>query len=196
VITATQMLESMTYNSTPTRAEASDVANAVLDGTDAVMLSGETAVGQYPVETVRTMDRIVREAEREIRPMMPPPTSVEMNTNAFCSAAARLAQDIKASGLAALTRSGGAAQSLSSLRPGIPIFALCERSDLARQLNLWRGVIPLVVDAGPAIEEASATIGRELRHRALLPPGSEVVVVGVAPETPELKVDFIRLITV
>ena len=196
VITATQMLESMTYNSTPTRAEASDVANAVLDGSDAVMLSGETAVGTFPVETVRTMDRIVREAEREARPMMSPPTAFEPNTNAFCFAAATLAQDIKATALAALTRSGGAAQSLSSLRPGIPVFALCERSDLARQLNLWRGVIPLVIDAGPAIEEASATIGRELRRKALLPPGSDVVVVGVAPETPELKVDFIRLITV
>jgi pyruvate kinase len=196
VITATQMLESMTYNSTPTRAEASDVANAVLDGSDAVMLSGETAIGSFPVETVSTMSRIIREAEMEVRPMLPPPLSREPNTNAFCSAAARLAADIGASALAALTRSGGTAQSLSSLRPQMPVFALCEREDLARHLNLWRGVIPIVIHRNGAIEEAYMTIARELSRKALLPPGSEVVVVGVAPESPQLKTDFIRLITV
>jgi pyruvate kinase len=196
VITATQMLETMTYNTTPTRAEASDVANAVLDGSDAVMLSGETAIGTFPVETVGTMARIIREAELEVRPMLPPALSREPNTNAFCSAAARLAADIGASALAALTRSGGTAQSLSSLRPHMPVFALCEREDIARHLNLWRGIIPLVINRESAIEEASLTIARELRSKALLPPGSDVVVVGVAPESPEQRTDFIRLITV
>jgi pyruvate kinase len=186
----------MTYNTTPTRAEASDVANAVLDGSDAVMLSGETAIGTFPVETVGTMARIIREAELEVRPMLPPALSREPNTNAFCSAAARLAADIGASALAALTRSGGTAQSLSSLRPHMPVFALCEREDIARHLNLWRGIIPLVINRESAIEEASLTIARELRSKALLPPGSDVVVVGVAPESPEQRTDFIRLITV
>jgi pyruvate kinase len=196
VITATQMLESMTHNSTPTRAEASDVANAVLDGTDAVMLSGETAIGSYPIETVRTMDRIIREAEIEASPMNPPATSRLADTNAFCSAAARLAADLGVDALAALTRTGGTAQSLSSLRPHMPIFALMDRPDLARFLNLWRGVIPLVIEHGPAIEETWLTIAREVGRKSLLPPGSDVVVVGVSPNSIDGRTDFIRLIRI
>jgi pyruvate kinase len=194
VITATQMLESMTYNSLPTRAEASDVANAVLDGSDAVMLSGETAIGIYPIETVKTMDKIIREAESEPQPLQPPATSIEANTNAFCSAAANLAADVDAAGLAALTRSGGSARSLSSLRPTVPVFALCETEQLARALNLWRGIIPFVIHSGEAIEDASLTIARELRRKGWLEVGSKVVMVGVAPESQEARTDFIRLV--
>jgi pyruvate kinase len=196
VITATQMLESMTYNSLPTRAEASDVANAVLDGSDAVMLSGETAVGHYPVETVRTMDRIIREAETETMSLREPASSFEPDTNAFCSAAARLAAEMGVSALAALTRSGGTARSLSSIRPALPIFALCTSETLARSLNLWRGVVPLVIDPGQAIEEASGIIARVLHDRALLQPGSEIVIVGVSPASPYARTDFIRLMEI
>jgi pyruvate kinase len=194
VITATQMLESMTYARTPTRAEASDVANAVFDGTDAVMLSGETAVGQFPIETVRTMDRIVREAELATgrEPVERPAVT---STAALCSAAVHLATDIGATALAALTRDGGTAQILSSLRPSMPVFALSEEHELARRLNLWRGVFPLVIDRAPDIEEASHTIAHELRTRAQLPVGSKVVIVGVPPESTIARTDFIRLIT-
>ncbi|MPZ48399.1 MAG: pyruvate kinase [Dehalococcoidia bacterium] len=196
VITATQMLESMTHNSVPTRAEASDVANAVLDGSDAVMLSGETAIGSYPIETVRTMDKIIREAETEPRPLHSPATSLEANTNAFCSAAATLATHVGAAGLAALTRSGGSARSLSSLRPGIPVFALCGSDQLAHGLNLWRGVIPFVIRSSHGIEDASQTIARELGMKGWLDSGSKVVIVGVSPESQEARTDFIRLVEV
>src|SRR3712207_3694151 len=119
------MLESMIANPRPTRAEASDVANAVFDGTDAVMLSGETAVGKYPVETVRTMDRIVREAESQPADPLPRHTLPPSTMVGFCSAAVKLANDVGAAGLAALTRTGENAQTLSALRPEMPVFALC-----------------------------------------------------------------------
>ncbi|MGE0058075.1 MAG: pyruvate kinase [Dehalococcoidia bacterium] len=196
VITATQMLESMTYNSIPTRAEASDVANAVVDGTDAVMLSGETAVGKYPVETVTTMDRIVREAEGQPLDPLPrlemPPSSMV----GFCTAAVKLANDVGASALAALTRNGENAQTLSALRPELPIFALCEDQRQIYQLNVRHGILPLHIERPGAIEEVSATIGREIAARNLLPEGSRVIVVGVAPGSITGRTDFIRLITV
>ena len=143
-ITATQMLESMTRSPHPTRAEASDIANAVLDGTDAVMLSGETAAGAYPVEAVRAMDRIVREAESlPVRPVVIEPES-RSEEHAVCEAAVGLAEQVNAAALAALTRSGRTAQTLSSLWPRMPIFSLIrEHEALSRRLLLWRGRGPL-----------------------------------------------------
>jgi pyruvate kinase len=196
VITATQMLESMTYNSIPTRAEASDVANAVIDGTDAVMLSGETAVGRYPVETVMTMDRIVREAESQPLDPLPKLEMARSSMLGFCTAAVRLADDVGASALAALTRTGENAQTLSVLRPEMPIFALCEDERQIYQLNVRHGIFPFHIKRSPAIEEASATIGREIASRNLLPEGSRIIVVGVAPGSLTGRTDFIRLITV
>jgi pyruvate kinase len=196
VITATQMLESMTYNSIPTRAEASDVANAVFDGTDAVMLSGETAVGRYPVETVLTMDRIVREAEGQPLDPLPRLELAKSSMVGFCTAAVRLADDIGASALAALTRNGENAQTLSALRPEMPIFALCEDQRQIYQLNVRHGILPLHIQRSGAIEEVSAIIGREIASRDLLPEGSRVIVVGVAPGSITGRTDFIRMITV
>ena len=196
VITATQMLESMTYNSTPTRAEASDVANAVFEGSDAVMLSGETAVGSYPIEAVRTMDRIVREAEsHSLRPLSEPvfPPS---NMVGFCSAAVRLAVDVDAAAIAALTRTGENAKILSALRPRMPIIALCEDEALLSTLTMWEAILPLHMDHPPAIEEASEIIRREIEGKGMLPSGSQVIVVGVSPGSTTGRTDFIRLITV
>jgi pyruvate kinase len=125
VITATQMLESMTTNPQPTRAEASDVFNAILDGTDAVMLSGETAIGHYPVETVRMMQRIAAQAEIALpdwqRRDMPGRSSL---SRAIADAAVRLACDTRARALVVVTRSGYTARLISSLRPPMPIIAL------------------------------------------------------------------------
>lgn len=194
VITATQMLESMTYSPQPTRAEASDVANAVLDGTDAVMLSGETAVGQYPVAAVRAMVRIIREAETLTAPALSTAHRRPTRAHAVCYAAATLASEIGAEALAAFTRSGRTAQILSKLRPAVPTFALCERQATARQLALWRGVIPLVVEENGRREEVTARIARELRARALVAKGSSVIVVGAAPGGPAGRTNFIRLL--
>ncbi len=196
VIIATQMLDSMTRNPRPTRAEASDVANAVLDGTDAVMLSGETAVGEYPVAAVEAMDRIIREAET--LPMTGITGGVHRRTraHAVCHAAVALATEIKAEALAAHTRSGRTAAILSKLHPRASIFALTERGAIARQLALWRGVVPLVVTKGHDKEDPVAQIAREMRSRKLVPEGGVVIVIGAAPEVPAGGTNFIRLLSI
>ncbi|MCH7811436.1 MAG: pyruvate kinase [Chloroflexi bacterium] len=191
VITATQMLESMTHRPQPTRAEASDVANAVLDGTDAVMLSGETAVGDFPVETVRAMDRIAREAETIAT--APPSGHRRTQSHAVCHAAVTLATEVGAAALAAFTRSGRTAQILSKLRPGVPIYALCEQPSAARRLALWRGVMPLVAGSASG-EDVAESIARELRSKGLLPEGGDVVVVGAARRGRAGRTNFIRLL--
>ena len=195
VITATQMLESMTHSPRPTRAEASDVANAVFDGTDAVMLSGETAIGEYPLATVRMMDRIAHEAEAalESRPLV---ESSRSTAHAFCSAAVHLAGQVGAAGLAVLTRSGRTAQTLSSLRPLVPVFALCEDDAVARRFCLWHSVVPMVMGSAPDIEEAWQRMRREVGQSGLVAAGARVVLIGAAPGSRRGRTDFIRLVTV
>jgi len=194
VITATEMLESMTHNLRPTRAEASDVANAVLDGTDAVMLSGETAIGEYPVEAVRAMDRIVREAETLAAPAAGKLEGRQTQAHAVCHAAVTLAAETKAEALAAFTRSGRTAQLLSKLRPDVAVYALCEEGTMARQLTLWRGVIPLVVETKGRVGDVAERIGDELQARGLLRGNGDVVIVGAAPGTPAGRTNFIRVL--
>jgi pyruvate kinase len=196
VITATQMLESMTHSPKPTRAEASDVANAVVDGSDAIMLSGETAIGEYPLETVRMMDRIAREAECRIEPRLHVGNRRHSVPLAFCTAAVHLAEEIGAAGLAALTRSGHTAQTLSSLRPSMPIFALCEDEASARRLCLWHGVVPLLMGPAPALEEAWQTMRREVGATGLVAEGSRIVLLGAAPGSHRGRTDFVRLVSV
>jgi pyruvate kinase len=190
VITATQMLESMTVNLRPTRAEASDVANAVYDGTHAVMLSGETAIGKHPVEVVRAMHRIAVEAERVEQPRSAHRPASPSATYAVCAAAAQLADVIGAEALIAFTRSGRTAMTLSSLQPSRPIIALCDETGMARRLCLWRGVLPVVI--GPSPADPTERILAEARR--LLPGGGQVVAVGAAPGSRAGQTDFIRLL--
>ncbi len=196
VITATQMLESMTKNARPTRAEASDVANAVLDGTDAVMLSGETAAGRYPEESVRVMDLIVREAESLAMPNAPHISGKTSRGHSICHAAVGLANEVAASAIVTPTRSGRTARILSALRPGIPIFALCERDAVARGLALFRGVIPLSVDDLGGAEDIIDLIRGQLVKRRLVAAGEDVVVVGLGRDGPARQTNFIRLLRV
>ena len=140
VITATQMLDSMASNPRPTRAEVSDVANAILDGTDAVMLSNETAVGKYPVEAVATMATIAERIERE--PTIPKVLSEKKQsvTNSISSAVSHIAQELNAAAIMSLTKTGSTARNVSKFRPQIPIVAVTPHVDVARQLQLvWGG---------------------------------------------------------
>ncbi len=154
VITATQMLESMIHNPRPTRAEASDVANAVFDGTDAVMLSGETAIGEYPIQTVRMMDRIVREAETLTIEAGPRhgKTSQLRYAGSLTLAASQIAANLKAAAIIARTRSGYTAQLASSFRPPAPIVAVTNDPIVARRLAVCWGIYPQVVPPAKSLD--------------------------------------------
>jgi len=162
VITATQMLQSMIVNPSPTRAEASDVANAVWDGTDAVMLSAETATGAHPIETIRTMGRIIDAAET-IKPHQLKKNAKfsqlpsERTSQALCKAAAYAAKEMNTDKVGVFTESGLMARRLSSFRSGLQIFALTTSEDARSQLSLLWGVHPLF---DKALSMSGATIAR------------------------------------
>ncbi len=150
VITATQMLESMIQHPRPTRAEASDVANAVLDGTDCVMLSAETSIGDYPAEAVSYMDRIVRAIEKEhLQSLQKPreiPEDMQHNvSDAIGRASCVIAAQIRAAAIVTLTTSGGTARVIAKYRPGTPILALTDDADTYRQLSFTWGITPVLI---------------------------------------------------
>lgn len=147
VITATQMLESMIGNPRPTRAEASDVANAILDGTDAVMLSAETAVGQYPIETVRVMSRIAVKVEAALPQLAAGAPFERASTfpDVISEAACRAASEVRARAIVAFTQSGFTARLLAKYRPEVPILAFSPSDTVRRRLCLYWGVVPKAI---------------------------------------------------
>ena len=158
VVTATQMLESMAKNPRPTRAEVSDVANAVYDGTSAIMLSGETSVGKYPVETVRTMSRIAENAEKTIHYDRRRVTRLEfqnmnvdgdMKTLAISHATCSTSADLGVKGIVAFTESGSTARAVSTYRPGAPIIAATPSEKTFNRLTMSWGVKPILVEKRP-----------------------------------------------
>jgi len=146
VITATQMLESMTENPTPTRAEASDVANAIWDGTDAVMLSGETASGKYPIETIKMMDKIVQEAEKtpRERPLLRNQDLSSM-TSSIMVAASMIAEKIGAKRIISITESGSSCLKITQFRSSVPVLGITNSIKVARRMCLYWGVSPFIV---------------------------------------------------
>jgi pyruvate kinase len=194
VITATQMLTSMESSSRPTRAEASDVFNAVLDGTDAVMLSGETAVGRYPVEAVATMSRIAAEAETllpagrvvESGPgLVARAGSVQPTTEAVVESASLACRRLGAALLVVATHSGRTALALSKHRHATPTLALADRPEVARAMTLYWGVTPILVPALTDGEHALSFALSFARARGLVCPGDRVVLVrGTVPGNP------------
>jgi pyruvate kinase len=181
-ITATQMLESMVSSPTPTRAEVSDVANAVLDGTDAVMLSAETSIGAHPIEAVAALDRIVRIIERAssmaLPPEPPPGAPPDDFIFALAGAAVRLAEQSGARALMPFTMSGRTAAMVASYRPAIPILACSPDPDTCRRLAFWRGVDPRRVPAEPdLVRTFAAGIRAALRSRAAAK-GDVLVLIG------------------
>jgi pyruvate kinase len=184
VITATQMLESMVSNPRPTRAEASDVANAIFDGTDAVMLSQETAVGSYPVESVATMGRIAREAESipHLAHPPPPPSGALDVAVTVCKAAVQVATDLGARAIVAFSESGATARFVSRFRPRVPILGLTPDESTRRRMALYWGVeaaspLDRGVDLGAMIAQGDERICAE----GMASPGDLVVVVAGTP---------------
>jgi len=179
VITATQMLESMVDNPLPTRAEASDVANAIFDGTDALMLSAETASGKYPVEAVTMMDRIAREAEahfvewgKESQALGGPS---ESDSASMARAAHALAKDLNVTAVASFTARGQSAWLLSKIRPRVPILAFTPHPETLRRLVFLWGVTPYLVAYVNSLEEMILHVDEVLRKT--VKPGDQVVLV-------------------
>ena len=180
VITATQMLQSMVSSPRPTRAEASDVANAVWDGTDCVMLSNETAMGQYPIEAVATMARIIESAEsgRE-KPLTFASLAGKQSgrvSRALCEAAAYAAEEMGTTVTAVFTASGLMARRLSSLRPHQRIIALTYKPEVLSELSLIWGVEPLLTERAQTTEEMLKCGERSLLQAGLVSPGEMIVV--------------------
>jgi pyruvate kinase len=181
VIVATQMLESMIGASRPTRAEASDVANAVLDGTDAVMLSGETSVGQYPVESVATMARIVVAAEEELAMVPGVERAPEGVSAAIAKAAAEVGRSVYASALVAFTQSGGTARLLAEHRSPIPLLAFTPVQEVRSQLALTWGVETFLVPAVQHTDDMVRQVDSAMLELDRMQPGDRIVIVAGSP---------------
>ena len=182
VVTATQMLESMIHNPRPTRAEASDVANAVLDGSDAIMLSGETAVGKYPVRAVQTMVKIAEEAERVRRLTNPEALDRNFETHtiadAVCHATVVTAKDVQSAAIVAPTVSGSTARKLSRFRPSVPIVAVTPSPLVYRQLALFWGTYPLMGQRMSTTDEVVNDAVQRTHQAGYVDQGEVVLVTG------------------
>jgi pyruvate kinase len=194
-IVATQVLESMRFEPRPTRAEASDAAGAVDSGTDAIMLSGETATGRYPVRSVEVLDAIIRDAES-----MPPPPWIERRSGqpvnhmrALSEAAVMLADRAEAHAIVAVTREGKTAKRLSAIRPHAPILAATDRVEVARQLSLWRGVVPMVCDLSGDIETVITRVVESAATRSAAPENATLVFVNTSADLDKGGANFVRI---
>lgn len=180
VITATQMLESMIRNPLPTRAEASDVANAIFDGTDAVMLSGETAIGNYPVDTVQMMDRIVSEAEAHFGEWGTERGKItldESDASSTVLAASELAHDRDVAAVAVFTMQGHTGCLMSKVRPRVPILAFTPLQETCRRLAFLWGVQPQLVPFASTLEEMIRHVDITMIEKRLIQTGQQVVLV-------------------
>jgi pyruvate kinase len=199
VILATQVLDSMRTEPRPTRAEVSDAASAVGDSVDAIMLSGETAVGAFPLRTVRTLDAIIREAEHlppdvaphmELTPIVP---AKHVYGLALCQAAVTLAVHADAGAIVAVTKAGQTARMLSALRPSMPIFAASTDPAVARRLSLYRGVTPLTTEWGPNADAVSFLLEQQLCEREMVRAGAVLVFVNIDLDLTRIDANFLGL---
>jgi pyruvate kinase len=186
VITATQMLDSMINNPRPTRAEASDVANAIFDGTDAVMLSGETAIGHYPIKTIEMMDAIICQAEGHLTEWGPGKTKISddmlHDDTLFITKAAReLANDRDVAAIAVFTTSGRTARMMSKSRPEVPILAFTPNERTYRRMAMMWGVIPHLVPHAETVEIMLSHVEAAIIASTPLQPGQEVVLIAGFP---------------
>jgi pyruvate kinase len=182
VITATQMLDSMEKSPRPTRAEASDVANAVFDGSDALMLSGETAVGDFPIESVAMMDRIIREAESSVTELPRPARSGELRIGeAIAEAICHAAEELRMSAVAVFTESGFSGRLVSKYRPRAPIVGFSPNQETRRRLSLYWGVLPRRIQRIRAIDQLAEIAEKRLREEGVVKRGD---IVGIVAGTP------------
>ncbi|MGB0562479.1 MAG: pyruvate kinase [Spirulinaceae cyanobacterium] len=199
VITATQMLDSMVNSPRPTRAEVSDVANAILDGTDAIMLSNETAVGDYPVEAVATMARIAHCVEHEAHTHRTYQRAIHSIPNAISGAVSHIAKQLDAAAIMTLTKTGATARNVSKFRPRTPILAITPHVDVARQLQLVWGVKPLLVLDLPSTSQTFQAAINVAQEKRLLHDGDIVILTagtlqGVAGSTDLIKVEVVTAV--
>jgi pyruvate kinase len=202
IITATQMLDSMVSNPRPTRAEVSDVANAILDGTDAVMLSNETAVGSFPVEAVATMARIAERIEQEETLNTNSRQSRDKRRsipNAISQAVGQIAENLGAAAIMTLTQTGATARNVSKFRPKTPILAITPHVNVARQLQMVWGVRPLLVLELPSTGQTFQAAINVAQEKNLLTEGDLVVMTagtlqGVSGSTDLIKVEIVTAV--
>jgi len=196
VIRATQVLETMTTEGRPTRAEVSDAANAVDDGVDAIMLAAETASGAFPVRAVQTLDLIIRTAEGD----RPQPDTIVFNQSAdhdyaqaICEAAVTLAEHGEAHAIIAVTRGGKTANRLSALRPCVPILAMTETVQMARRLLLHWGVFPIASSIVRNVDSVGTLIGRQLVEQGFVPEGALVVLASVSADLGRVDANYLKI---
>jgi pyruvate kinase len=196
VITATQMLESMEHRAEPTRAEASDVANAILDGSSALMLSGETAIGEYPVESVAYMDRIARAVEPSLdyRHQIPEASDEPTVGNAMSNAACDLAEAVEAKAILVPTFTGRTASAVARLRPRRPIIGITHHRHAVQQMAVEWGVTPIEIDEASDVEDLWSRSLEAARASGIVEPGDRVVItagtaVNIPGSTNVIRVD-------
>lgn len=197
IIVATQMMESMITNISPTRAEVNDVANAVLDGADAVMLSGETSVGRFPVEVIRTMANIIIEMETfdgiYNKDLMPEKTNTRYISDSICFNACRLAQRVEADAIVGMSFSGYTAYKLASQRPKSPIYVFTSNRQILTQMNLIWGVQGFYYDSKVSTDHTIADIKYLLKKEGLLKQGDLIINIASIPIEENGKTNMLKL---
>jgi pyruvate kinase len=197
VITATQMLDSMQENPRPTRAEASDVANAIFDGSDALMLSGETAAGHYPLESVVMMDRIIREAEANATDTLRPARTGDLQiSESIAEAICHAAEELRMKAIAVFTETGGSARLVSKYRPRAPIVAFSPNQDTRRQMSLLWGVLPRSIARVNDVDQLAKMAERRLKQERLVKNGDIVGVIAGTPLATRGSTNLMRLIRI
>ncbi|MEE8328379.1 MAG: pyruvate kinase [Thermodesulfovibrionia bacterium] len=213
VITATQMLESMTEHMRPTRAEAADVANAVLDGTDSLMLSAETSIGKYPVKALKMMDRIIRFTETgkiqalshhdyifqplasasRLGRQADSPEAKNTFAHAIAEAACISAMDIKAKAIAAFSRTGFTALLVSKFRPYVPVIGFTVKERISRKMNLYWGVIPQIMKFPHSTDEMISETEKALLKNGMVEKGDSIVIIATSPFALGGKTNIMKL---
>jgi pyruvate kinase len=197
VITATQMLDSMQKNPRPTRAEASDVANAIFDGSDALMLSGETAAGSYPLESVVMMDRIIREAEASVTSLPRPARSNDLLiSEAIAEAICYAAEELNLKAIAVFTESGSSAGLVSKYRPRAPIVAFSPMQEARRRLSLLWGVLPRTIKRVHDVDQLAKVAEARLTEEHLVKRGDIVGIIAGTPLGTTGSTNLMRLIRI